>query len=126
MNLKYRKTWISIGFLYSLFIIYLCLRPSSGALPLFENIDKLYHFSAHFFLTWWLAGIFSNRTKIVLYSVLLGTVIEYLQKMSGYRSAEFSDAIANLAGAVFGVMPFMPKLPQFAEKVFLKLKTKGS
>lgn len=126
MNLKYRPLWLCIGGLYSILIIYLCLRPSSGAEAFFAHIDKVYHFSAHFFLTWWFAGLFKNRTKIVLYSVLLGAAIEYMQKISGYRSAEMNDAIANLVGAVVGVMPFMPKLPNFAEKILLKLKTKSS
>ena len=108
-QLIYKNYWIGLGILYTGIMITLCLIPSSQAQSTIPHLDKVFHFIAHFIWTYWFAQIFSDRRRIILASLILGGVIEILQAKTGYRHAEPLDVMANFIGAVFGVIPMLPK-----------------
>jgi hypothetical protein len=67
--------------------------------------DKLGHFLAYGSLTLWFGMIFSSRIAqlgIALAFCAMGVGLEFLQGLTGYRSMDVADMIANALGAALG------------------------
>ncbi len=69
------------------------------------HFDKLLHFTAYALLTAGYLAIFPGkmaRVAIPLFMFAVGVGIEWLQGMTGYRSASLADAGADLLGILLG------------------------
>lgn len=104
-TLKFRKTWLIIGWLLVLMVCYLSLTPESP-LPEIDIafIDKLGHLLAYAILMGWFAQLyekFQQRILFTLFFICMGVVLEYLQSLGEARLFEYADMIANTAGVFF-------------------------
>jgi VanZ family protein len=112
------KLWLrkTIAAIYLGIIAVLSLMPARDLphITVFQSFDKMVHFSMYFglsFLACWSLEINRNRMKpiyLLLLSVFLyGVLMEILQRtMHNGRNFEFRDMIANLTGAVVGILVF--------------------
>jgi VanZ family protein len=69
----------------------------------FRNSDKVGHFAAYVAMTFWFGQIYARnliRLRIAFVLVILGVTLEYLQRMSGYRTFEYADMAANATGVL--------------------------
>jgi VanZ family protein len=67
--------------------------------------DKLLHFLAYASLMLWFGFIYlpgKASPKIGAGLILIGIIMEILQRMTGYRSFEYSDLLCNLLGVMAG------------------------
>ena len=110
------KPWVrkTIGAVYLVVIALLSLWPSSSLpqVSLFSGADKLVHICMYLglsFLACWIYEIGHQRVWFI-YSLLAavfmyGALMEVLQHtMRAGRSFDFKDMIANLIGAIIGVL----------------------
>jgi len=73
-----------------------------------KNIDKLFHATAYFFLTfsWFLAYRHQNKKNIILIAcIIFGIIVEILQStLTSYRTGDFFDILANVTGTVLALI----------------------
>lgn len=76
--------------------------------PEIPNIDKIIHLSAYAWLNWIGSHAIEveNIKKNFLFLVAFGLLIEILQVMTGYRSFELLDIVANTTGVIIGYFVF--------------------
>ena len=112
-ELKLQKFWLIIGFCYISAIFYLCLRKTAPSTPVIPHFDKILHFTAYYCLMSYFSLLLkaSSYKKAFSLFVLMGVLIELLQLMSGYRSFELLDILANTTGLVAGLFTFGKFLP---------------
>ena len=112
-ELKLQKIWLLIGLCYIVAIFYLCLRKTAPSIPVIPHLDKVLHFSAYYCLMSYFSLLLkaSSYKKIFVLFVFMGILIELLQLMTGYRSFELLDILANTAGLVAGLFTFGRYLP---------------
>jgi VanZ family protein len=70
-----------------------------------KDSDKLAHFLAYGSLTLWFGMIFPSgiaQLGIALAFCAMGVGVEFLQGLTGYRTMEVADMIANAMGAALG------------------------
>jgi len=70
-----------------------------------EGRDKVAHFIAYGSMTFWFALLFPGwlrQVAIVIAFVAMGVAIEYLQRMTGYRTFDVADMAANSIGVALG------------------------
>lgn len=132
-NFVYRRLWYFTAALLPALIIVGSLWPvPPKLLTSFHMSDKLFHLSAYFLLMIWYVQItFAYRQRILMAIVFIGLGIglEFLQGLSGYRSFDWADAIANSLGVLLGLLLGFTRLQQSLLKIdgFLyTLKTKKS
>lgn len=97
-RLRFQPLWVLIGLGLLATIIALSLLRVPGP-PGPAGIDKIYHTLAYGALMgWW--GMVLPRRRIAWAVVLLamGLVLEGLQSLTGYRSLDQVDAVANAIG----------------------------
>ncbi|MGH8530205.1 MAG: VanZ family protein [Nevskiales bacterium] len=101
--LRYFKTWWALGAVYFVFIVCASLinLPPELALP----SDKLLHFVAYLVLSAWFGAVYqkSRHIGVLMASVLTGITLEVLQLLTGHRSLEVLDMLANTLGATAGI-----------------------
>lgn len=70
------------------------------------QIDKWAHALIFFFLALWFAGQYRPRSywRIALGLLAFGVFIEVCQRLVGYRSAEWLDLAADVAGIIAGLL----------------------
>jgi len=96
---------------------------------LFPGAEKMVHFSMYFgmaVLACWSLDLSSNRIRkmywLLLGVFMYGVLMEILQRtMHNGRSFEFRDMIANLAGAVAGLLVY-----RYLDSLRSKLVTKNN
>lgn len=102
LPLRYAYVWLSIGVGMLIAVLALALVPMNrvGAVMLFS--DKTAHFIAFFFLMLWFCGVYRlGRTPWIALGLMgFGVLIEYLQSLTPYRSAELADAAYDLGGII--------------------------
>ena len=105
-DLKLRNLWLVIGCLLVAFVLYQSLSSHPKVMSgMFHYEDKLYHALAYFTLMAWFSQIYHQavqRIIIALLFVFMGLMVEYLQSLNPYRSAEFWDMVANVIGVMLG------------------------
>ena len=103
-ELRYRKLWLSIGYLLIVVVVFLSL--TSNPVQVDTNLpyqDKLFHALAYFSLTFWFMQIYHIRHHVfqwVIFFLCLGLLLEYLQGFDSNRYSEVGDMIANTLGVV--------------------------
>jgi VanZ family protein len=117
------KPWIrkTIGFFYLVNVAWLSLSPSYN-LPIINipYIDKVVHICMYLglsFLACWIYDIGHHRVsfmyKLLAGVFLYGVLMEILQRtMDNGRNFDFKDMLANLTGAIIGLViyKYMDKL----------------
>ena len=120
-------------FLWSLFILTICLIPSTGLpkINFFSDypIDKVVHFFLYFIQSslFLLVGTYKISTNllrrkhilfILFYSILLGITIEIIQQycVAG-RAGDFYDVLANFIGILLGLCLFIRKKANLIEPI---------
>ena len=98
-----RRIWLLLGWgmVFSVFV--LSLIPLNVDLE--EGRDKIAHFTAYGSMVFWFAMLFQGRARqagIAVAFAAMGVAIEFLQGMTGYRSFDVADMIANGIGAALG------------------------
>ena len=95
----------------------------------FNNIDKWLHGITFMFLALWFSGQYDRRAywRIAVGLFLFGVLIELCQRMLSYRSAEWYDLWADVAGIVVGLVIAISGLGGWSLRVerWLALSTAG-
>lgn len=112
LPLHYARHWRVTSAVLMAFVLAATLMPAiwlwpdrAPAVLWFEKLDKLAHFATFALLTVWFAGQYRPRSYWRIAGGLLafGVLIEICQRAVGYRSAEFSDVVADVAGIIIGL-----------------------
>ena len=106
-DLKFPNLWLAIGLLLVTSVIVLSLMPHPPHVAQFRGNDKVGHFAAYVAMTFWFDQIYRRsraRWVIAIGFVVLGICLEYLQRLSGYRSFECADMGANAAGVLCALL----------------------
>lgn len=101
--LRLRWLWFACGFGMLALVAILSLMPVSGA----GGNDKLAHILMYAFLSSWFSLLVIRYRSLcwVLFGLIAyGLLMEFLQGLTDYRSAELADAIANSIGATIGLI----------------------
>ena len=86
----------------ALVVLAACLMPMEGGGP--AGVDKLQHFAAYAGLAFWGGVTWSaRRWQVCIALLVMGALIEGLQGLTGYRSADWHDMLANSIGVVSGL-----------------------
>lgn len=98
-----RRIWLLLGWgmVFSVFV--LSLIPLNVDLE--EGRDKIAHFISYGSIAFWFAMLFEGRARQIAIAVAfaaMGVGIEFLQRMTGYRTFDVADMIANGIGAALG------------------------
>ena len=102
-TLHYRKIWLLLGTVYIIIIFLASLTKVPETQIELGHTDKLVHFALYFILVGWFIQLYeknSSRLFILLFAILLGLLIEFLQGMTSYRSFDYLDEVANSIGAL--------------------------
>lgn len=102
--LRLMPVWRGLGYLAVVLLVASCLWPQidTGG-P--QGIDKVLHFAAFGILASWFGALVrpSRYPALVVTLAGLGLAIELLQWLTGYRSAELLDWVADVAGIAAGL-----------------------
>jgi len=104
-NLNYRAWWLALGWMLVALVICLSLMPQPPQPLNFDNGDKLEHASAYGLLMAWFGQIYwsrGHRVRIAAALVCMGVTLEILQGLTGYRTFDYADMLANTVGVLAG------------------------
>lgn len=113
LPLRYTRRWRAAGLMLLLLVLVATLMPAVWFLDdtrdyvtWFMDMDKWLHAMTFLFLAVWFAGQYERRAywRIAAGLVLFGIVIEVCQRMISYRSAEWYDLAADVAGIAAGLL----------------------
>lgn len=107
--LRYPWRWQLAGFLLLVFVMIAALVPKLPFHELalqFRISDKVMHIAAFAFLAVWFSGQYEKRSywRIALGLIAFGILIELVQSMVSYRTAEWMDLIGDAAGITIGLL----------------------
>ena len=102
-GLKYQKLWQAIGWTMVLIVIWLSLTPRPPQLPSFFGWDKAHHVTAYAGLMYWFGVSFHRHWRWPVFLLFMGGGLEILQGLSGLRSNDPYDMLANMIGVVVGL-----------------------
>lgn len=94
-------------------VIYLSLTPDPIDVAV-EDGDKYEHALAYAVLMFWFAHLrdgFRARLGMALGFIALGIALEFVQRMTGYRSFQVSDMVADAVGVGIGWLASPSRLP---------------
>ena len=110
LPLRYPLRWQIAGIVLLLLALAISLLPEIPFWPdnmhsPFKLSDKVLHVVAFALLALWFSGQFSRRSFVGLAAGLLafGGLVEVLQGMTTYRSAEWLDLTADAGGIAIGL-----------------------
>lgn len=111
LPLVYPRRWSIAGGLLLLAVLGFSLAPAifpwrdTGGISWFAISDKWLHAMTFAFLALWYSGQFSRSTYglIAMGLAAFGGIIEVLQSMLAYRTAELGDFYADLLGIGVGL-----------------------
>ena len=103
------RIWWAVTGGYAVAIAVLAVLPPTPGISV-GYLDKLAHLCEYALFAWCLrraahASAFSRSSELLLalgFSIAYGALLEGIQGVLGYRSAEWGDVIANTVGAVIG------------------------
>ena len=119
---RHRLLWNAIGCALILFVIYQSLTPAPVAIPGDEG-GRLGHLAAYGTLMGWFAHLHERRRRRIAFALgfcAMGIALEVLQGITGYRTTDAADAIANTLGVCLGWLLAPPRLPNilaFADRL---------
>ena len=102
-ELRFPRFWFGLGLLTCAVLVGACLMPHPPQ-PGIRHFDKFEHALAYCVLGAWFAAILPRRyLRVFISLILLGAAIEVLQGLSGYRSGDALDMVADIIGIVAGL-----------------------
>lgn len=111
LDLRFALYWQAASVLGMLLVFTATLIPPHWLWPTdtsagLQISDKLLHGMTFAFLAVWFCGQYARRAywRVVIGLLAFGILIEISQRMVAYRSAEFLDIAANLAGISSGLL----------------------
>ena len=113
LPLRYALRWQTASAVLLLLVLTSALMPAIWFWPdrvrlgaTLEDLDKWAHALAFALLAVWFAGQYRRAAywRIAVGLVGFGVLIEICQRAVGYRSAEWLDIGADIAGVVIGLM----------------------
>lgn len=112
--LAHKKKAVIVSVVYTIILIYYCLKASPISIKLPSQSDKLLHALAYFVFTglWFLSlrvtYNLNNRKNFIcifMLSFVFGILIEVLQEeLTTYRQADVLDVVANIIGTVLAII----------------------
>lgn len=103
VDYRYRRLWLAVGWAMVAAVLVLSLVPLS--VDLSEGKDKVSHFVAYGSLMFWFGLLYPGwrrETIVAIGFVAMGVIVEFLQGMTGYRSFDVNDMVANAIGVAMG------------------------
>src|SRR5437867_946801 len=114
MPLRFLRLWQTIGVLLIGFVVYLSLTPYPIEVPV-EHGDKYGHILAYSTLMFWFAQIYPRQRARVAWAaafVTMGIGLEFLQRLTDYRTFEIADMVGDAVGVSIGWLAAPPRSPQ--------------
>jgi VanZ family protein len=111
--MRLHRPWQLIGWMLVVLVVYLSLTPAPIEFPV-EDGDRYEHALAYATLMFWFAHLhdgFRARVGLALAFIAMGVGLEFAQGMTGYRSFQVPDMIANAVGVGIGWLAAPPRLP---------------
>ena len=111
LPLEYPGRWRTVGVLLPLIVMSLALAPAIWPRP--DDIrldwvecDKLIHGITFALLALWYTGQYARSAywRVALGLSVYGLLIEWLQSMLSYRTAEAGDLVADVIGIAIGIV----------------------
>ena len=114
---RYLIAWKLLFWFILALLLYLTLTPTPPKPISFNQIDKLYHFSAFAGFTFVFTIAFRQIKSgyILLLSIILGIVIEVIQYYIPNRGFSIADMIADLIGVLAGFWLARKIMPSTSE-----------
>ena len=113
LPLRYASRWRTASVALLVLVLAAAVMPAVWLWPdhdtffsWFEGVDKSTHAIVFAFLAVWFAGQYRPRSywRIALGLLMFGLLIELCQRMLVYRSAEWLDVAADVAGIIGGLL----------------------
>ena len=124
LELRYRVRWQVAGILLLLLALSASMLPEipfwpDNAQAPFEFSDKALHVIAFMFLTVWFSGQYARTGywRLALGLLAFGALIEVLQGMTNYRSAEWLDLYADGVGIALGLLMALLGLGGWSQRI---------
>ena len=117
-----RRVWRAIGFGLVMLVIWLSITPQPIEIPI-QHGDKLGHVVAYATLMFWFAQLDTRHRMRLAYAigfVTLGVALEFVQRLTDYRTFEVADMGADAVGVLFAWVASPPRGPEmigFVERV---------
>ncbi len=99
------RVWLFLGWLGVAIVFYLSLMPHPPQPLSFHGADKVEHALVYAMLMVWFCQVYVEqraRIWLLVSLVAMGVGIEFLQRMTGYRTFEYADMLADLTGVLLG------------------------
>ena len=121
--LRHRWAWFFGGALIGAIVLALALLPVGPEITVTFLSDKQAHALSFFVLMLWFAGLFRVTVLpwVALGLLAYGVLIEYLQSLLPYRTAEFADVVFDVGGILVGWALATAGLGNWAQTVEAKL-----
>lgn len=113
--LRHLWLWRSVGHALILLSLAAALLPAPSGVGSVAFGDKLLHAAAFAFLMLWFAQIYAgwrDRRRCALSLIGFGCLIELLQSLVPYRSADGWDLVADVGGVAIGFVLSRTRLGQ--------------
>lgn len=118
--LRFARLWFSMAYALLVIVAIASLIPA----PELGTSDKLLHLLTYACLS----SVFSTLVcrnisllNVVAGLIVFGIVLEFLQGMTGYRSMEVNDMLANSLGVVMGLSVRLTPIPRWLRRLELVL-----
>lgn len=118
--LRFLRLWQTIGVLLIGLVIYLSLTPYPVEVMPIDQGDKFDHVLAYATLMFWFAQIHAERRVRLgwaLAFVAMGVGLEFLQRLTAYRTFELADMVGGAIGVCIGWIASPPRSPQLLRHI---------
>ncbi len=110
LSLRYSRCWRLAGYLLLSLVLAAALLPANWFWPaastsLIDNLDKWLHGITFTVLALWFSGQYARHSywRLIIGLVAFGLAIEVAQRMVSYRTADWLDLAADIAGVAVGM-----------------------
>ena len=112
LPLRHIRYWQIASVVILLFVLAATLMPAvwfwgdkSSGVEWFKGVDKWLHGITFMVLSLWFAGLYQRQSywRVAIGLLIFGLAIEACQRMVGYRTADWLDVGADIAGIVVGL-----------------------
>jgi VanZ family protein len=115
------RLWLGLGIVQLLLALVVCLVPLPPHLPSpVDHFDKIEHLLGYLGLTAYAVMLFATRRALAFAALgllLFGAMIELLQGLLPWRSADAADLVANASGVALGLLVALTPLSRFLQRV---------